>query len=174
MGAVVRGAGVKTENNNHHAQLFHLKRNLPVEVKDSIEMEFLFLNAEYALRFDEDELPYLNDKLNILFGQQITRKGELTAEHITGERDIEQEWRDDMYFDGWILSIFPETGQTMMFVKCAGEYDVTVRAIAVDTGQYETLILDVVEAVEILQDFALFVGPPPSPSGSFENGFDSC
>jgi hypothetical protein len=136
-------------------------------------MEFLFLD-KYVLRFEEEELFYLNDKLEVLFTDSIADKGEVTPEHITGERDIEAEWREEMSLDAWILSVYPRAGQTMVFIKCFGEYDVTVRAIVAETGEYETFKIDVVDAVEILEDFATFIGPPPSPSLSVENGFDSC
>jgi hypothetical protein len=99
VGAVVGGARVnKTQNTQLQVQLFHLKRILLVEVKDNMKMEFLFLD-KYVLRFEEDELPYLNDKLEVLLTDSITDKGEITPEHITGERDIDEEWREDMYLD---------------------------------------------------------------------------
>ena len=116
----------------------------------------------------------MNDKLEVLFTDSITDRGEVTPEHITGERDIQDEWREEMSFDAWILSVYPRAGRTMVFIKCFGEYDVTVRAIVAETGEYETFKIDVVDAVEILEDFATFIGPPPSPSVSVENGFDSC
>jgi hypothetical protein len=137
-------------------------------------MEFLFLNDKYLLKFEEDEIPYLEEKLDRLFTESISQKGEITADHIAGERDIDEEWREDMYLDAWILSIYPTKGQTMMFVKCMGEYDVTVRAIVAETGEYESFIMDVVDAVEVLEDFSIFVRPPLSPSISIENGFSGC
>lgn len=137
-------------------------------------MEFLFLNDKYLLKFEEDELPYLEEKLDRLFTESISQKGEVTADHIAGERDIDEEWREDMYLDGWILSIYPAKGQTMMFVKCFGEYEVTVRAIVAETGEYESFLMDVVDAVEVLEDFSIFVRPPLSPSVSIENGFSGC
>ena len=137
-------------------------------------MEFLFLNDKYLLTFEEDELPYLEEKLDRLFTESIAQKGEIAAEHIAGERDIDEEWREDMYLDAWILSIYPRVGQTMIFVKCMGEYNVTVRAIVAETGEYETFLMDVIDAVEVLEDFSLFVRPPLSPSVSFENGFGGC
>lgn len=137
-------------------------------------MEFLFLNDKYLLKFEEDEVPYLDDKLDRLFTESISQKGEITADHIAGERDIDAEWREDMYLDGWILSIYPRVGQTMMFIKCFGEYDVTVRAIVAETGEYESFLMDVLDAVEVLEDFSIFVRPPLSPSVSIENGFSGC
>ena len=130
------------------------------------------MNDEYALRFSEDEVSYLNEKLDILFAESITQKGEVTADHIAGDRDLEFEWREDMCLDGWILSIFPPKGDSMKFIKCFGDYDVTIRAINVSTGDYDMFKVDVVEAVEILEKFALFLQPPPSPSVSIENGFE--
>ena len=130
------------------------------------------MNDEYALRFSEDEVPYLNDKVSMLFAESIAEKGEVTADHIAGDRDLELEWREDMYLDGWILSIFPPKGDSMKFIKCFGDYDVTIRAINVSTGGYDMFKVDVVDAVDILEKFALFLQPLPSPSVSIENGFE--
>ena len=136
-------------------------------------MEFLFLNDKYALRFGEDEVPYLNHRLNMLFGESVTKKGEVTADHIAGERDLESEWREDMVLDGWILSVYPPKGESMKFIKCFGDYDVTVRAINSATGIYEMVTIDVVEAVEILRDLAAFIASrPQSQNASIENGFE--
>ena len=130
------------------------------------------MNDEYALRFSEDEVPYLNDKVSMLFAESIAEKGEVTADHIAGDRDLELEWREDRYLDGWILSIFPPKGDSMKFIKCFGDYDVTIRAINVSTGGYDMFKVDVVDAVDILEKFALFLQPLPSPSVSIENGFE--
>ena len=132
-------------------------------------MEFLFLNDEYALRFGEDEVPYLNHRLNMLFSESITKKGEVTAEHITGERNLDLEWREDMVLDGWILSIYPPKGESMKFIKCFGDYEVTVRAINLAKGTCEMVTVDVVEAVEILRDLAAFIAKSQVPF--IENGF---
>jgi len=132
-------------------------------------MEFLFLNDEYALRFGEDEVPYLKHRLNMLFGESITKKGEVTAEHIAGERNLDLEWREDMVLDGWILSIYPPKGESMKFIKCFGDYDVTVRAINLAKGKCEMVTVDVVEAVEIIRDLAAFIAKSQVPF--IENGF---
>ena len=121
-------------------------------------MEFLFRD-KYVLRFDAEELPYLNEKLDMLF-----------AESISGEGNSEAEWRDDMSLDTWILSIYPPTGLSMMFIKCMGEDDVTVRAINTEKNIYDTFRMDVVEAVGVLREFSAFVGPPAAMS--IENGFE--
>jgi len=133
-------------------------------------MEFIF-RGKYALRFDEMEVDYLHEKLEVIFLLSSTPKGEITADHISGDRDIIAEWREDMFLDSWILTIYPRAGQTMLFVKCAGEDNVTVRAINIDTEQYETFEMDVVEAIEILEELSTFVRQSNSQSSSIENGF---
>jgi len=133
-------------------------------------MEFIF-RGKYALRFDETEVDYLKGKVESILVLSITPRSEITADHISGDRDITEEWREDMFLDSWILNIYPIAGQTMLFVKCAGEDNVTVRAINIDTEQYEMFDMDVVEAVDILQELCDFIRQSNSQNSAIENGF---
>lgn len=136
-------------------------------------MEFVF-RGKYALRIDQLEVDYLNTKLNNILAVNVTPKGEVTADHICGERDIDEEWREGMFLDSWILTIYPTTGQTMLFVKCLGENNVTVRAINTETHKYETFEMDVVETIDVLRDLSEFIRQSNSQPNPVENGFGGC
>ena len=133
-------------------------------------MEFLFLD-KYVMRFNEEERLFVSEKLETMFSESVSGRGVVTADHIAGDVEVDDEWRDAMYLDNWILSIYPPEGQSMVFIKCMGESEVMVRAINEHTNAYETMTLDVVEAVEILMELEKFVRRSPPPSPAIENGF---
>jgi hypothetical protein len=119
-------------------------------------MEYFFC-SKYVMRFTEEEGAGAKIRVDNILRNEVSSIAETTAEDLAFERCRRRQDTDAMMFDKWQLSVWPAEGTSYTMIKPYCADVVTVRAINTDTDALDTFEIDVLEAVQILEDLQRFL-----------------